>query len=270
LTGNDDYVIRGGIEGRDRLRVLSRTIRPGTSAFLDRLGIEDGLSALDVGCGGGDITVELARRVGPTGSAVGVDIDESILELARQEARDAGVGNIQFRTMDIRADDLGAEFDVIYARFLLTHLSDPDTGLAALWRHLRPGGVLAVEDIDFSGAFTWPESEVFGRYYDLYASVVRRRGGDPDIGRRLPLLLADRGFADVRMHVVQPMGTQGDVKRIDPITMENIADAVVRDGLASREETDALVGELHAFAADPGTLVAMPRIVQVWGRRPTG
>lgn len=270
MTGNDQYAIRGGIEGRDRLRVLSRTTRPGTMAFLDRLGFQDGMSALDVGCGGGDITVELARRVGPTGSVVGVDIDQSILELARREARDAGVGNIEFRTADIRTDDIGAEFDVIYSRFLLTHLSAPAAGLAALLNHLRPGGVLAVEDIDFSGAFTWPESDAFRRYYELYVYVVHRRGGDPDIGRRLPLLLTDCGLADVQVHVIQPMGMHGDVKRIDAITMENIADAVLHDALASREEIDAITRELHRFAGDPRTLVAMPRIVQVRGRRPVG
>ena len=71
------------------------------------------------------------------------------------------------------------------------------------------------------------------------------------------------------MHVVQPVATQGDPKLINPLTMENIADAVLTDGLATRDEIDGIVRELYAFAADPDTLAGVPRVVQAWGRRPT-
>ena len=156
----------------------------------------------------------------------------------------------------------------MYARFLLTHLADPAAPSRAFGRALRPGGLLIVEDIDFKGIFAWPETAAFRRYCELYYAVVHKRGGDPDIGPRLPILLADGGFAQVDMHVVQPMATQGDAKLINPITLENIADAILQDGLASRQEIDALIHELYAFAADPRTVAGLARVVQVWGRRP--
>lgn len=262
------YVIRGGLEGRERLRVLARVTEPTTTSFLDRLGIAPGMRCLDVGCGGGDVTVELARRVGPGGRAVGVDIDDTVLAVARGEVEAEGTRNVEFRALDVRTEACGSDWDVVYARFLLTHLADPESTLAALVDHLRPGGVLAVEDIDFSGGFMWPPSEAFDRYAALYAAIVRRRGGDPDIGRRLPLLLAAAGLEGVRMKVVQPMGTEGDVKLLNPITMEAVADTVVKDGLATRVEVEAVVDELHRRAADPGTVTGLPRIVQAWGRRP--
>ena len=78
------YVIRGGVQGRERLRLLSDVMGPSTRALLARSGIPPGATCLDVGCGGGDVTVELARAAGPTGRAIGVDLDEVALELARQ------------------------------------------------------------------------------------------------------------------------------------------------------------------------------------------
>lgn len=268
MTDTSHYVIRGGSEGRERLRILARTMHSATTSLFERLDVREGLACLDAGCGGGDVTIELARRVGPCGRVVGIDIDETKLDLARQETTSAGIRNAEFHAGDIRAHDADSQFDLVYARFLLTHLSDPARIVASLHDHLHPGGQVVVEDIDFSGYFTWPESAAFQRYHKFYCAVVRKRGGDPNIGRRLPLLLADGGFEDVEMNIVQPMGTRGEVKLLNPITMENIADSVLQDGLASPQDIEATVQELYAFAADPGTVAGLPRIVQVWGRRP--
>ena len=91
MADTTHYVIRGGLEGRERLRVLGRVMRPSSMSLFDRLGLTDGLACLDVGCGGGDATLELARRVAPRGSVVGVDIDETKLQIARAEAAQEGV-----------------------------------------------------------------------------------------------------------------------------------------------------------------------------------
>jgi SAM-dependent methyltransferase len=267
-TSTGRYAIRGGAAGRERLRVLAGTLRQSTDALFDRLGLGAGLRALDVGCGGGDVTFELARRAGPGGSAVGVDIDETKLELARREAAAQGLDNVTFRTLDISRQRPEGAFDVVYVRFVLTHLADPAGALASCRGALRPGGLLVVEDIDFAGLFAWPETPAFRRYCALYTSVVRHRGGDPNIGPRLPVMLADAGCEQVGLQIVQLAGTQGDVKLINPLTLEQIADAVLLDGLASREELDTLVAELYRFAADPRTVTGLARVFQVWGKRP--
>src|SRR6185436_8038412 len=118
------YAIRGGLEGRERLRVLARVMHASSMSLFDRLGLRDGLTCLDVGCGGGDATLVLARRVAPSGMVVGVDIDETKLQLARTEAAQQALSNVEFRLADIRETSAPATCDIVYARFLLTHLSD--------------------------------------------------------------------------------------------------------------------------------------------------
>lgn len=261
------YVIRGGAAGRERLRVLARVMRPTTLALLERVGVAPGASVLDVGCGGGDVSLEFARLVGAGGRVVGLDLDATKLELARAEARERGAAQVEFRCADAVAPIEDGGFDLAYARFLLTHLDDPGACLARMVAALRPGGLLVVEDIDFSASFTAPPHAGSQRYYGLYSELVRRRGGDPDIGPRLPLLLLDAGLADVDLHVVQPAGLRGEVKLLNAITLENIADGLAAEGLATPDEIAALAGDLHAFARDPRTVVSIPRIVQAWGRR---
>ena len=267
MSRSNSYVIRGGLEGRERLRVLARIMHASSASLFDRCGLRDGVHCLDAGCGGGDATLELARRVAPNGTVVGVDIDEQKIRIARDEARQQGFANADFRVSDVRDVPGPPAFDFAYARFLLTHLSDPAGAVGALHGQLRPGGILCVEDIDFSGHFTHPESAAFLRYHTLYCATVTRRGGDPNVGPRLPALLQRAGFHDVTVTVVQPMALQGEAKFISPLTLENIAGAILEDGLASQAEIDQLVRALYAFAADPHTLAGMPRIFQVWGRR---
>jgi hypothetical protein len=137
-----------------------------------------------------------------------------------------------------------------------------------MYRAVRPGGVLALVDIDFRGYFCHPPCVAFQRYIELYTETVRRRGGDANIGPRLPELLTRGGFHGIQMNVVQPAGREGEVKLLTPITMENIADAVMAEGLASRKEIDQIVASLYEFAQDPWTVMSAPRIVEAWGYRP--
>jgi ubiquinone/menaquinone biosynthesis C-methylase UbiE len=268
VTTTGHYVIRGGLEGRERLRVLSRVMHTTTMALLDRLGLRDGLVCADVGCGGGDVSQAVARKVAPSGKVLGFDIDPAKLDLARSEAKQQGIENLEFRVADVReAIEDAFQFDVVYSRFLLTHLHEPTSVLNVFHRWVRPGGFVAIEDVDFSGDFTYPESPAFKRYHELYCATVKRRGGDPNIGFRVPALLQQSGFEQVEVSVVQPVALVGEAKLLSPLTMENIAGAVLEDGLATSAEIADVVAALYAFAADPTTLAGTPRIVQAWARR---
>jgi ubiquinone/menaquinone biosynthesis C-methylase UbiE len=262
------YVIRGGVEGRERLRILSRVMWPSTLSLLQRAGIRPGMACLDLGCGGGDVSRELAHLAGPNGKVVGMDIDEVKIELAREEAAVLAIPNLEFRLCNLCETNPDTEFDLVYSRFLLTHLPDPGAIVAKVRQALRPGGIFVVADIDFRGYFSYPESPAMARYVALYTQTVKRRGGDPNIGPRLPSLLENGGFEKIQMSVAQPAGLDGEVKLITPLTMENIVDAVMAEGLASKEEIDKTVAELYAYARTPGTVGCTPRVVEAWGQRP--
>jgi ubiquinone/menaquinone biosynthesis C-methylase UbiE len=242
-------------------------MRSSTVALLRRAGLSPGMTCLDAGCGGGDVAFEMARMVAPGGRVIGTDVDDTKLDLARAEAAADGLLNVEFRRSDVRVEVPSGSFDLVHARFLLSHLADPAAALANLRASLRPGGVLAVEDVDFSGYFCQPDHAAFRRYVELYTQAAHRKGGDPELGRRLPALVARAGFEDVRMNVVQHASTEGEVKLMSALTMENIVDAVVAEGLTDRAETDRLIGELYEFGRRPDTIGATPRIFEVWARR---
>ncbi|GFS20443.1 methyltransferase [Elysia marginata] len=262
------YVISGGADGIHRMRLIAPLIAADTAALLDRVGLHNGLECLDIGCGGGDVSLEIARRVGPEGHVTGADIDESKLTMARTDAHLQGLDNITFTTMDIRTMREASCYDVVYARFLLTHLENPSKAIANLYQSLRPGGSIILEDIDFKGNITYPDCPAFERYQTLYCDCVKHRGGDPFIGPKLPSLLRKNRFSNIRMTAVQALGMDGDIKLISAITMKNIADTLLHDGLASAREINEIITELYAFADNPDTIAGMPRVIQAWGYRP--
>jgi SAM-dependent methyltransferase len=216
------------------------------------------------------VTCVIAARA-PDGTVVGIDADGTALEIAGAEANERGLHHVAFREADVTADppddELGA-FDLVYARFLLTHLTDPGATVRLLYARLTPGGVLIVEDIDFAGHFCHPPSPAFDRYLDWYVRAAERRGVDPNIGPRLPGLLRDSGLESLDMNVVQPAGIDGEAKLTAPITLEAIADAVIASGLCEVAEMEQTVDELYEFARRTDTVMSLPRIVQAWGYRP--
>src|SRR4051794_15557672 len=112
-------------------------------AAMDRLGLQPGQRVLDIGCGSGPTTIELARRVGADGNALGIDIAPTMTAAAAEQAAAAGVPNVTFRAADAQVDDLGALFDAAYSRFGVMFFDDPDAAFANIHRAMRPGGALA-------------------------------------------------------------------------------------------------------------------------------
>lgn len=264
--GEKTYAIRGGVSGRERLRVLADVMGPSTRALLAAVGIPEGAACLDVGCGGGDVTFDLASAAGSAGRALGVDRDETKLEIARREGAERGLSNVAFETRDVRAWEPTGEFDLIYARFLLSHLADPGRLVSDLRPHVRPGGKIVVEDVDFRGHFAQPDCPALRRYVEFYTGVVQNRGADANIGPRLPALLRGAGFEDVRVTMFHPVALSGGIKLLTCITLEAIADAILADGLTTAEDLRDTIEELYAFARDPHTVLAGPRVFQAWSR----
>src|SRR4029077_12691227 len=264
------YAIRGGKEGKKRLDLLARVMLPTTMELLDRAGLIRGMKCLDVGCGGGHVAISMARVVGPEGRVIGTDTDTEILALAREDAEAAKITNVEFQQQDACACVWHEEFNVAYARFLLSHLSEPDICLAAMVQACAPEGTIVIEDTDFAGSFCYPACAAYERYKELYQELVQRTGGDSNIGPRLPALFRRAGIQDVEVNVIQPAHIGGEGKLMGPLTMARISDALNAEGLVTEDEAEQILTELNAAAADSETLISLPRIFQVSGKRANG
>jgi SAM-dependent methyltransferase len=246
---------------------LNRVKWPTTELLLEAAGLRAGMRCLDVGCGGGDVTLKMAAIVGAEGRVLGVDRDQSILQLARQEADSRGLP-VTFQRLE--AEELAEEsaYDLVFARYLLSHLPRPQRAVEAMVRAARQGGRLVFEDVYFPGHVCYPPSAAFDRFVALYQAVARtKEGGDATIGARLLEMALEAGLVEVRVGLVVPTFREGEGKLVTQVTMEHIREAVVGAGLASHSEVDDVVDELGRLAEDDRTLMSMAPTFQVWGRK---
>lgn len=160
--------------------------------------LRSGDALLDVGCGPGTITLDLARAVAP-GPVVGVEPVTAPLEAARDEARGRGDTTTSFEVADVMAlphdDDA---FDVVHAHQVLQHLTDPVGALREMARVCRPGGLVAARDADYAAMSWHPAVPGLDEWRDTYRAVAHGNGAEPDAARHLRSWASQAGLTDVR------------------------------------------------------------------------
>jgi hypothetical protein len=174
---------------------------------------------------------------------------------------------VEFRVASV--EDLSeTDFDLAFSRLLFMHLPDPARIASLMVNAVRPSGFVVVEDAQFSTCFTYPSCPAYDRWVGWYREAVRRAGADADIGPRLPTILRAAGVDVLGVRIVQDAFLEGPYKRLQEMSMVKQKRAVVGAGIATADEYDAAHAEVQTFVADPTTLVAGPRIIQTWGKRP--
>jgi ubiquinone/menaquinone biosynthesis C-methylase UbiE len=233
-------------------------------AYLDELHIQPGEHVLDIGCGTGVVTREVARRVGSAGRVVGLDPSGLMLSVAREIAEREGVANqIDYRVGDIR--DLRLEdaiFDVLLAVTVLSHTTGAELAIPGLLRALRPGGRIGIFDLDTtSWIISHPDRELTLRIAALMATIAT----DGWLARRLPNLLESAGFEDVRVRAFTPL--ERDPDGFYAKNAERWAEAATRFGAISEQECQRWLAGLHAEQAANRYFSGITHLF-VWARRP--
>ncbi|MFE6226817.1 MULTISPECIES: methyltransferase domain-containing protein [unclassified Streptomyces] len=232
----------------------SHTWRTAANSAAYLLGeLRPGLDVLDVGCGPGTITADLAALVAP-GRVTGVDNAEDVLGKARAAAAERGLYNVEFAVADVHALDFPDDsFDVVHAHQVLQHVGDPVRALREMRRVCRPGGIVAARDSDYATFAWYPEQPGLDGWLDLYRRVARANGGEPDAGRRLFAWAREAGFTDVAASG-SVWTFAGPEERAwwsglwaDRTTASSYADRAVGGGHASRAELAEIAGAWRAW-----------------------
>ncbi len=142
------YVLGHSAKELERLIVQARRYEPFTTQLFRDAGIEAGMRVLDVGSGSGDVAFLVARLVGPSGRVVGVDRSATAVATASRRAKEFELPNARFLVGDAGEMAFEELFDAAVGRFVLEFSRDPSVLLRAIAAHVRPGGVVAFQEVD--------------------------------------------------------------------------------------------------------------------------
>jgi SAM-dependent methyltransferase len=216
--------------------------------------LQPGQSLLDVGCGPGTITLDLAARVSP-GRVLGLDSAADVVEKAEAGRRDSGVSNVEFAVGDVYHLDLAEQsFDVVHAHQVLQHLTDPVAALREMRRVLRPDGVLAIRDSDYAG-FVWaPRDARLDRWLELYHQATARNRAEADAGRFLLGWAQAAGLRDIRVSSSTWTFADPDSRAwwgglwADRVRLSAFAEQALAYGLSSQGELDDIADAFRSWA----------------------
>ena len=265
-----DTATTGPERARDLAARLERRARAADEvaardAYLGLLGIVAGERVLDVGCGSGAVTRDIARRVGSRGLAVGLDPSPELLAVARELAQEAGLGDrVEFREGDARRLPFpDGSFDVGLSVTALSHVPRGEAAIPELVRVLRSGGRLGVFDLDTDmTAFTHPDRALTRR---IVAAASDAMAVDGWLVRRLPSLFQRAGLGDVRVRGFFPLET--DLQSFYANMADRCAEVAVKTGAITEREGRGWLDAFHEQGTQ-GPIVAGRLHIFVWARKP--
>ena len=262
-----EYALSTGAAADYRLTILHNLYGSGTHRVLRDAGLRRGMRVADLGCGVGLVTELLGEIVGSDGHVAGIDFSAAQLAQARGRLNGHGA-NASFVEASATETGLPREsFDLVYCRFLLLHLSEPEGALREMWGLLKPGGIVVCEDGDLTSAGSEPPSTLVA-FADLFGRLGPARGLDYTLGRRLFQMVLAAGFEAPEITFNQPVEVRGENKRLLELSVAEASAAFLQEGLISAQQLESTLAEMRRLATDESVLAVMPRMAQVWARKP--
>ena len=183
-------------EGFARLQPLHNA---GTNAAYLLPLLRPGLRLLDFGCGSGNISVGLAKAIGP-GELHGVDIEEAQIEMALSLALSEGTGNAIFQVGDVMALPFpDGFFDVAHCHDVLMYVPDTQAALAEVKRVLKPGGLIACREMICESCFVHPDMGIMGTAWNALEDLLMFDDGHPQMGKEMKAHILEAGFTNIRV-----------------------------------------------------------------------
>lgn len=267
------YVLGHAPEELARLERQAAIFEAPTRALFTRAGIAPGSRVLDVGCGGGDVSLLVADFAGPAGEVIGVDRAPEAVATASRRAAARGRTNVRFVESTLEALTI-APVDAAVGRFVLMHQPDPVATLARVASFVRPGGVVAMMESHLDALVlewhSWPASAAYGTLLDVMLKTIKAAGGRTDMGLRLRRTFLDAGLPDPDMDVHGTLaGADADrLCRYMADSLRSMKPIAARLGVAdlTDEAIDGVEQGMLDDAARPGAVMNGPVAVTAWAR----
>jgi SAM-dependent methyltransferase len=258
LGTNDAEVVRLGVQ--------HRLWSAAAFALWERAGFRAGQTLLDIGCGPGYTSFDLAGVVTSKGKVVAIDESARFVEHLKSWQQRVGDTTIDARVGDVQHLALDKEsLDGAYQRWVLCFVKDPEAVVRGVAHALKRGAALAIQDyVHYEGILLSPQSAPFERFVRVVAEAWRDHGGDTEVGSRLPTLMAKHGLTPVEISPLHRVARPGTPLWTWPtIFIETYGPKLVDEGRLTPAEHDALVDDWKAHTGDPNAFFISPPMVDI-------
>ncbi|MDH2384032.1 class I SAM-dependent methyltransferase [Bradyrhizobium sp. CER78] len=267
-----NYVMGRSTAETDRLKRQSQLYDSSTWQLLKEAGLAPGMKVLDVGSGAGNVSFIAASLVGKSGTVVGVDSNPAIVDEAAATARSLGLSQVSFRVGDIGTIELERDFDAVVGRLVLIYVKDPAALVRQLLAHVKPGGIVAFQDLDWGeGPIANPPSPLLSQAWGYVKEMFHRAGLNKRMGLSLHGTFVAAGLPAPRMSLFAPVGGGIDFDGYDYMAsgLRSNQPHIVKLGVATEAELalDSFAERLRTEVVGMQGVFALPTFVGAWSRK---
>lgn len=249
-----DYILNTNDQARERLNLQHALYAKNSIQALNITGGLKNKSGLEIGCGSGAMTIEIAKCIGPQGQLLAIDLSEEQTNYAKNVTKD--YNNIRFKVWDVNhLVDLGEQFDFIYCRLVLHHLADAHSTILQMKACLKPGGIVICEEPSlFDSTFCYPKSKSYEQYTQWVRTCFAKSGKDFEIAHRIDHEFELCGFKILDYSLFQPLLRTTPEKQMYARALEDLAPQLKALHIATEDEINQLKDSLYQLAESKSTL----------------
>ncbi len=269
MSDNKEYILGTNQTELERLEFQHGVWKEITDSFLDKINIQKGWKCLDVGSGPGFVSMDLRNIVGESGEITVVEPSEFYMNYFKEQCEKNNFRNIKFIDKNLEDTELADDqYDLVYLRWVIDFVREPEKFLLKLLKALKKGGVIAIQDYNYEGIGLYPKGGAFDNIADYIRAYYRAGGGDPYFISKIPPLFKKN---NIRLEEYTPVGLAGDTQ--SPVFewvrkfIKGHLNVLAEMKIISGTEKTQLEKDWDEHENNPDTVIFSPVVVNVYGRK---
>ncbi|MFV9891537.1 MAG: class I SAM-dependent methyltransferase [Rickettsia conorii subsp. raoultii] len=230
-----------------------------------KLKLSLGMKVAIVGCGSGESIDLIYKKIGKDGELLCLDINQEQISLTKRKLCSQNIFNVKYHVADIQNYQGKEKYDLVYCRFLLIHLMNPQRALNNMLSLLKPGGIIACEEHDYKTMFNYPYSYSIDKYKELLKEIEQKLNVDYSYGTKLFHTLCHLNLKKVKYHFYLPVFNNAEKKLLLKLSLLETREYFIKHHLVNNLEIDNMFNEIEDFIKDRTVIQSTGGVFQSWG-----
>lgn len=263
----NSYILATGKETEYRLSILNKIYGKYTNILLNKIGLSSGMKVAIIGCGSGEGIEAIYQKIGSNGKLLCIDVSQNQINLTKTKLNDKNIDRAKYQIADIQEYQGDGQYDLVYCRFVLMHLINPQNALNNMLSLLKNNGMIVCEEHVSNTIFNYPYASSIEKYKELLHKIETKLNVDYSYGIKLFNTLCNLNLRDIQFDFYQPVFNYGEEKSLLKLSLLEEQEHYIQHNLIDNLEIEKMLTEMDEIIQDKRAIQSPGGVVQSWGRK---
>ncbi len=264
---NENYILNTGSETEYRLNILEKIYGEYTNKLFQEINFKKGMKVAVIGCGSGSGVDKIYEKIGEVGRILCLDISPKQIALTKSILDNKGIYNVDYLVYDIEKYNFKNNYDVVYCRFVLIHLKNPNLALKNMLNLIKENGVIACEEHNYKDIFCYPNYNSIEKFKSLLRDISKLLCLDYAYGEKLFYEMVALGLDISYIKKFTPLCTSNQNKNLIPLSLIEAREHYIKHNIVNSDELDKMTKEMQIIANKKEILQSPGSVFQCIGKK---